>query len=536
MKKLFTLLALAATMTFAACSDSDEEAAWEKLPQTPIEIDGSNAVVRVNNETSTVGSVTFKATSEEAATLTLTDVIAGYSPLTMDVVMSPKTNGYTFSGSTTVNIAPQVRSVSTDPALLTVDASGTISVDGKFSLDLTAYGPGLNLGTYTGATLTLTYSGANMIGATVYYSFSGTTPVLTLANIVPGEPEVSVEGVYTDRNGAFSGTATTSGGATVNYEGAVNAANGMTLALNVTMPDALGLAGTYGWADITNETEDDAWEDQEMRDEHGFGEKFPTSSACYIRIEDTDDFSHGFAYLFRPLLGVILPQALENVTFSTDGNILANYSNGAIQVPQPEDPSMFMEYYMYGTVTQSMLDGYLAGRTYKESPKNLAFWFEKDDKLMVKLNVSAIVTQALSDKGMEGADGLGTIIEQILNSSASEIKALLSSDAIAGLLGSNSALLTSVLNNISDADLEVLLGYVRNGFPLNVKQENGHTHVYIGQEFMDAVVKAFSTPEVMTALETALPADFQQAIILIETFLSSYADMTEFEIGLDLQK
>lgn len=540
MKNKFLWMATLALVLnlFSACSDDDEREMWKELPTTPIKIDGSNATMTVNGETSSTGEVAFKAESESRAMLTLTDVVGGYPSLEIPVEMTPQAGGnsYAFTGSTTVNTAPQVRSVSADPALLTVDASGTISVDGKLSLVLTAYGPGLNLGTYTGATLTLTYSGASMMGATVYYSVSGTTPVLTLANIVPGEPEVSLEGVYTNGNGAFSGTATTSGSATVNYEGAVNAANGMTLALNVTMPDALGLVGTYGWADITNETEDDAWEDQEMRDEYGFGEKFPTTSACYLRIEDTDDWTHGFAYLFRPLLGVILPQALENVTFSADGNILANYSNDAIQVLQPEDPSMFMEYYMYGTVTQSMLDGYLAGRTYKESPKNLAFWFEKDGKLMVKLNVSAIVTQALSDKGMEGADGLGTIIEQILNSSASEIKALLSSDAIAGLLGSNSALLTSVLNNISDADLEVLLGYVRNGFPLNVKQENGHTHVYIGQEFMDVVVKAFSTPEVMTALETALPADFQQAIILIEAFLSSYADMTEFEIGLDLQK
>lgn len=129
---------------FSACSD-DEDEKWQKLPTTPIEIDGSNATMTVNGVTSTTGQVTFKAESESRATLTLTDAVGGYPNLEIPVEMTLAADGssYTFTGSTTVNTAPQVRSVSADPALLTVDAGGTISVDGKFSLDLTAYGPGL---------------------------------------------------------------------------------------------------------------------------------------------------------------------------------------------------------------------------------------------------------------------------------------------------------------------------------------------------------------------------------------------------------
>lgn len=533
MKKLFTFLALAATLAFAGCSDDDESEAWEKLPSAPISIDGTNATVIVNDQTSTSGSVTFKADSEQSATLTLTDVVAGYPSLTMDVSMTPGAGGYVFSGSTTVNTAPQVRSVSAEPALLHVDISGNITLDGKLHAILTAYGPGLNLGTYTGNTLAMTYGGAAMIGKTVYYTVSGTIPVLTLADVVPGEPNVAIEGIYTDESGAFEGSTTTEAGTAVSVSGKVETANGMTIAISVTMPDRLGIVGTYGFAEITNETEDDVWEEDRP---NGFGDKFPTTSACYLRIEDSDDWTHGYAYLFRPLLGVILPQALENVTFSADGNILANYSDGTIQVPQPEDPSMFMEYYMYGMITQNMLDDYLAGRNYTESPKNLAFWFEKDGKLMVKLNVTAIVSQALSDKGMEGLDGLDIIIEQILNSSASEVKALLASDAITALLGDKASLLTGVLNSISDEEFATLLDYVKNGFPLNIKQENGHTYVYIGKEIMDVVVRIFSEKELLGALETMLPAEYQQASFLIEAFLSAYADMTEFEIGLDLVK
>ena len=81
-----------------------------------------------------------------------------------------------------------------------------------------------------------TTSDAMLLGKTVYYTVSGFTPVLTLGNIVPEEPNVSIEGVYTDQHGAFEGNATTPKGATVTYNGRIETANGMTLALNVKLP------------------------------------------------------------------------------------------------------------------------------------------------------------------------------------------------------------------------------------------------------------------------------------------------------------
>lgn len=370
MKKFFTLLALAATMTFAACSDSDEEAAWKQLPQTPIEIDGSNAVVRVNNETSTVGSVTFKATSEEAATLTLTDVIAGYSPLTMDVVMSPKTNGYTFSGSTTVNIAPQVRSVSTDPALLTVDASGTISVDGKFSLDLTAYGPGLNLGAYTGATLKLTYSDATLSGKTVYYTVSGSTPVLTLEGIVPGEPNVSLEGVYTDQNGTFEGNATTPKGAVVTYTGRIETANGMTLALNVKLPYE-----SPGTLKLVNAV---AHEDD--RDRTNYTLKTTEEHAYYLNTS-SEKISGEYIGLFG-FAGGLLEMVLKDVTFREDGNVIASYSS----LPTDFDIKGWLD----GSYTYQP-------ESWLQSPINLANWYLDGENLYIIPNLEMILAQIEKD-------------------------------------------------------------------------------------------------------------------------------------------
>lgn len=523
---------------FSACSD-DEDEKWQKLPTTPIEIDGSNATMTVNGVTSTTGQVTFKAESESRATLTLTDAVGGYPNLEIPVEMTLAADGssYIFTGSTTVNTAPQVRSVSADPALLTVDASGTISVDGKFSLNLTAYGPGLNLGTYTGATLTLTYSDVDMMGATVYYTLSGTTPVLTLVNIVPSESSVSIESVYTDQNGAFSGTATTSGGATIEYDGTVNAANGMTLALNVTIPDGLGLVGAYGWAEIENAG---SYEGQ-------LG--MPSGSGCYIDIVDDngsvggDNSSLGF--IVRPLLGGILPQALSNVTFAADGNILADYSSASVAIPMADvfdlndQTQQMMWLYagiMSGGFTQEKLNAMLDGRTYQSSPANLAHWFIKDGQLNVKLNVAAIVSQALADKGMTdtGLD-LSAIINQFLDTDAQGLRELLAS--LAPMMGNYADFVKLVAEKASDDTLNALLGWVTNGIPLNINQTvDGHIRIYLDRDDLDFVIQLLKDPEVYAALTAMLPTEAQMATGFVYQICNDWENLSTFNIGLDLIK
>ena len=536
MKQKFLAVLLLSASLFSACS-KDEEAGWEKLPTTPIKIDGSNATMTVNGETSTTGQVTFNAESESKAILTLTDVVGGYPSLQIPVEMTSGTDGnsYAFTGSTTVNTAPQVRSVSADPVLLTVDARGTISTDGKLSLDLTAYGPGLNLGTYSGATLTLTYSDVNMMGAVVYYTLSGTTPTLTLTNIVPGEPSVSIERVYTDQNGSFSGTATTSGGAEVKYDGTVNAANGMTLALNVTMPD-LKLAGTYGWAEIENEGS------------YNGQQGMPSGSGFYIDIVDDNGSTGGdnssLGFIVRPLLGGILPQALSEVTFADDGNILADYSSASVAIPMADeydlgDPNEQMMWLyagiMSGGFKQEKLNTMLSGRTYQSSPANLAHWFIKDGQLNVKLNVAAIVSQALADKGMTdtGLD-LSSIINQLLDTDAQGLRELLKS--FSSLMGDYASFVTLLMDKADDATLNTLLDWVKNGIPLNVQTTDGHTRIYLDRDDLDMFIKLLKDPEIYAALTAMLPAEAQMASTFVYQICNDWENLSTFNIGLDLIK
>lgn len=521
---------------FCACSDDDEDEVWKSWPTTPVSIDGTNARVTVNNAESTTGSVTFKANSVQSATLTLTDVVAGYPSLTMDVAMTPGAGGYVFSGSTTVNTAPQVRSVSADPALLNVDVNGDITLEGRLNITVTAYGPGLNLGTYTGNTLSLTYGEAAMMGGTVYYTLSGSTPVLTLENIIPGEQTIAIEGVYTAQDGAFSGSATTQGGATVEYNGTVSVASGMTLTLNVTMPDALGLAGTYGWAKIEN------------NGSYQGNPGMPSASGFYIDIVDDNGVTGGdnssLAFIVRPLLGGILPQALGSVTLSADGNIRADYSSASVAIPMADvydlsDPNQQMMWMyagiMAGGFTQDKLDEMLSGRTYQSSPANLAHWFVKDGLLNVKLNIAAIVSQAMADSGTGSGDlDLSAIINQLLDTDAQGLRQLLSS--LSSLMGDSAEFVNLLLEKASDDTLETLLDWVKNGIPLNVETAGGHTYIYLDREDLDMFIQILKDPQVYAAFTAMLPTEAQMASGFIYQICNDWDNLSTFNVGLDLVK
>lgn len=371
--KFLWMAALALVLNlFCACSDDDEKEIWKELPTTPIKIDGSNATLTVNGETSTTGQVAFKAESESRAMLTLTDVVGGYPNLDIPVEMTPQTGGnsYAFTGSTTVNTAPQVRSVSADPALLTVDVNGTISTDGKVSITLTAYGAGLNLGTYAGATLKLTYSDATLSGKTVHYTVSGSTPVLTLEGIVPGEPNVAIEGVHTDQNGAFEGNATTPKGAVVTYNGRIETANGMTLALNVKLP--------YESPSTLKLVNAVAHEDD--RDRINLTLKTTEEHAYYLNTSSTK-ISGEYISLFG-VAGRLLEMVLKDVTFREDGNVIASYSS----LPTGFDIKGWLD----GSYTYQP-------ESWLQSPINLANWYLDGENLYIIPNLAMILAQIEKD-------------------------------------------------------------------------------------------------------------------------------------------
>lgn len=242
----------------------------------------------------------------------------------------------------------------------------------------------------------------------------------------------------------------------------------------------------------------------------------PLSGAFYIDWDTptTPQYNTGkmYAVTFRGILSIILPQVLNTVTLEEDGNITASYSSDAIT-------------FNMGMVNQiPSIDELTAGKVWLQSPKDLAYWSEQSGKLKVKLNVDAIIKQALEDSG---------------NSDNSEIANLVSS-----LLGDSNQLkgiLAALGANVSDLTINTLLDWVKNGVALNVKTENGHTYIYLDKGQLDMLFKAGTDgtsdfSKLMTAFSSFIPQDYQMVVSILNMIPNNWEATEVFSIGLDLIK
>lgn len=170
--------------------------------------------------------------------------------------------------------------------------------------------------------------------------------------------------------------------------------------------DPQGWAGTYGLGELTTGELD--YGSEKPRDDAVL------SGAFYIDWDTptTSPYNMGKMYgiTFRGILGIILPQVLNTVTLEQDGNITARYSSDAVTF----DLSMTSQ-----TPSQSMINGLIAGRTWSQSPADLASWSEQSGKLKVKLNVDAIIKQALEDSGNGDNSEIGSLVSFLLGDATS---------------------------------------------------------------------------------------------------------------------
>lgn len=280
---------------------------------------------------------------------------------------------------------------------------------------------------------------------------------------------------------------------------------------DIRIPDPQGWAGTYGLGELTvGELDYGASK---------VNNNAVLSGAFYIDWDTptTSPYNMGKLYgtSFRVVLGIILPQVLNTVTLEQDGNITALYSSDAVTF----DQSMMQQ-----APSQSIIDGLIAGRTWLQSPKDLAYWSEQSGKLKVKLNVDAIIKQALEDSG---------------NSDNSEISNLVSS--LLGDANQLKAILTTMGVDVSDLTINTLLDWVKNGVPLNVKTENGHTYMYLDKGQLDMLFKAGTDgtsdfSKLMKAFSSLIPKDYQMVVSMLNMIPNNWEATEVFSIGLDLIK
>ena len=370
------------------------------------------------------------------------------------------------------------------------------------------------VGEYSGENLVLSYGEMALTGKTVTFSATGSTDGrLLLNNIIPGENETTISNVEV-KNSEFSGTATTTY-ANVEYAGSVKDKI-MTLKLTVVMNDPNGWAKTYRLADYTTGQID--------------GAVRALTGGLYMNWNAPEYNAAGsLSGLIRTIGGIIFPQLLQTVTLETDGNITANYYKGAIQF----DEKMIMAMLMFNrpAPTAEEVNALIPTNGWLESPKNLAHWFVKDNKLYVKLNITAIISQSMG----ENADGMSEIISQVLQGEPAVIKTLLG------------RMLDVDFSSISDELIIMLQDWINNGVPMNVSNNNGNTQMYLDKSAFTPLVYDPNAEEtagmnaelikVWMLLSEAkiIPEEATAALLLLINIPQNWDKTDAFDLGLDLK-
>lgn len=364
-------------------------------------------------------------------------------------------------------------------------------------------------GSYEGDKLALSYGETPLTGKTATFTATNSTNgSLALTNVIPGEDATTISDIKVE-NSAFSGSATTTN-ANVEYTGSVKD-DVMTLKLNVVMKDPNSWAKEYRMGDYTN---------GELEYNGYVNPRAVIASAGYVNyvcVTSSSDYGTSYGAMFRGIFGVLLPQVLNTVTLQSDGNITANFMKG----PKIE----FRPLWAFTPPLAEELVEFIPTTGWQQSPQNLAYWFEKDGKLMVKINIGAIISQVMGSE----AGALEGIIEQVLTSDPATLKTLL-----AGLLKVDQI-------PVSDETIAMIQSWAVNGVPMTVKTVDGHTYMYLDKAAFDPIMKINSsgTSDIiaiwnMLGEAGIIPEAAQMAGMIINTVPANWDATEAFELGLDL--
>mgnify|MGYP000198162671 FL=1 len=399
------------------------------------------------------------------------------------------------------------------------------------------------------STLDLTYSGEKLIGKSVSFitedSKKGT---LTLNDVIPGEKETSfrVELLEKEDNYTFSGETVSAAGATVTYTGAITPKT-MKLDLNVTMPQSQWM-NSYLLSELTRGRGKDVIRNQTTGEyEWGESDNQLLTAALYTdmdleMVKDAGSLYATVSTLIKGMGGYLLPQLLRNINLESDGNITAEYTTDEMQLGEQkfseinmDDPesmqqvSMFiMMKLMFNTLSAEDIAAATQGRAYAPSPRGLAHWYVKNDLLYVKLNLPAIISQAIQGQG-KTVDGnlIAGIADAILKANPFLLKTLLGAV--------NESLDNSLLSMIANMDyqsFQMFFSWIKKGIPMHIEKVNGHTHIYLDRAALSPII-AF-IPNLQPVME-GIP---NFGPMLYDSYLGPLYDnwsiITKLDLGLDL--
>ena len=399
------------------------------------------------------------------------------------------------------------------------------------------------------STLDLTYSGEKLIGKTVSFQTEDSKKgTLTLNDIIPGEKETSFRINLSEQedNYTFSGETVSCAGATVKYAGSITPKT-MKLDLNVTMPQNQWIK-TYQMSELTRGRRKDVVRNQTTGEyEWGESDNQILTAALYTdmdleMVKEAGSLYATVSVIIKGMGGYLLPQLLKSVTLESDGNITAEYTSDELQLgeqkfseidmdnpaSQQQVINFIMMKLMFNTLSADDITAATQGRNYAESPRGLAFWYLKNDLLYVKLNLPSIISLAMQGQGQTvDAHLIAGIADAILKSNPFLLKTLLG--VVSESLDNS---LLSMIANMDHQSFQMFFSWIKEGIPMQIEKENGHTHIYLNREALSPLI-AF-IPHLQPVME-GIP---NFGPMLYNSYLGPLYDnwsiITQLDLGLDL--
>ena len=399
------------------------------------------------------------------------------------------------------------------------------------------------------STLDLTYSGEKLIGKTVSFQTEDSKKgTLTLNDIIPGEKETSFRINLSEQedNYTFSGETVSGAGATVKYAGSITPKT-MKLDLNVTMPQNQWMK-TYQMSELTRGRGKDVIRNQTTGEyEWGESDNQILTAALYTdmdleMVKEAGSLYATVSVIIKGMGGYLLPQLLKSVTLESDGNITAEYTSDELQLgeqkfseidmdnpaSQQQVINFIMMKLMFNTLSADDITAATQGRNYAESPRGLAFWYLKNDLLYVKLNLPSIISLAMQGQGQTvDAHLIAGIADAILKSNPFLLKTLLG--VVSESLDNS---LLSMIANMDHQSFQMFFSWIKEGIPMQIEKENGHTHIYLNREALSPLI-AF-IPHLQPAME-GIP-NFGPMLYnsYIGPLYDNWSIITQLDLGLDL--
>ncbi len=466
--RLFCVLAVAGLM--AACGDKDPES-WTQLPKNEISAENGDLSLTVNGQPSTVGKARFDVKSANEGSVTLINVVPGYATVPVEVKLSENADAsFDFNGSADITVAPsRAEAAGSEKPYMTVNVSGKVSTDGKATVAVNAQGLAFFIGVYSDESLAISYCDMPLVGKTVAYAVVNDRPSLVVTGVVPGDFIMTIDGVYPDASGAFSGSTTTPNGTEVAYAGQFNAATGLlTINVNPTLSTVAqgGIARTWT---LSLQPESDVDNDYAPN-------PFPPVRMIWSAKDEDEMNGQQLALLVSRAGGHFLVDLLNSVTLNPNGTLSAKYADAktAIQLPDMNDMMALVGWFF------GLLDPNYAVNTtnWIQSPANLAYWYTRDGMFYFVPDIASIILQANKDNGTSQVSP--EMIMGIISSIAE-----MSDDELRAMFGSLGAMLDMPELDLSDVDpaiVRTILSWIETGVPLHYSAQDGYLTIYVDKE------------------------------------------------------